>query len=268
MTHTLRIALAAICACASAPPTAAAQSSSPINTDRPSFTNAPRVVAPGTVQIETGLEVLRDTIEARTDTGTASATSAPHVHVRLGMSRSIELRAEMAGWIRRDSGRTGAAASTSVSDLALAVEYQFARQDGLGLDLAVIAGSTLPIGGRVSSGAADPFARLVWGRDLGPAVNLGGTLNWSAPTSNSDRLRTLDASLVFGHALFGSLSAFWEGVVRHQDVDDDAVLALGNVGLLWGLRPDWQLDAWAGRGLTDRAPDWRFGVGAAYRFRR
>jgi Putative MetA-pathway of phenol degradation len=268
MTHPLRVALAAICVCAIAPPPAAAQSPLPINTDRPSFTSAPRVVGPGVVQIETGLVLLRDAIETRTAERTESSATAPNVLMRLGMTRALELRAEMAGWVRTDSGRPQADARTSVSDLALAVEYQFARQDGLGVDLAVIAGSTLPVGGRVSSGAADPFARLVWGRDLGSAASLGGTLNWSVPTTESERRRTLDASLVFGHALVGPLSAFWEGVMRHEDLDDDPAIALGNVGLLWAFSPDWQLDAWVGRGLNDRAPDWRLGVGAAYRFRR
>jgi hypothetical protein len=268
MTHTLRLALAAICSCALVPPMAAAQSPSPINTDRPSFTNAPRVVGPGVIQIESGLDVRRDTADVPANAPTASAASAPNVLVRLGMTRSIELRAEMAGWVRTDSGRQGADARTSVSDVALAVEYQFASQDGLGIDLAVIAGATLPVGGRVSSGAADPFTRLVWGRDLGRAASLGGTLNWSAPTTDSERLRTLDASLVFGHALMGPLSAFWEGVVRHEDLDDDPAIVLGNVGVLWALGADWQLDGWVGRGFTERAPDWRFGVGAAYRFRR
>lgn len=268
MTHTLRVALAAICSCAPATPPAAAQSTSSINTDRPSFTSAPRVVGPGVIQIESGLDLLRETPDVPANAPTASAASAPNVLVRLGMTRSIELRAEMAGWVRTDSGRKGADARTSVSDVALAVEYQFASQAGLGLDLALIAGSTLPIGGRVSSGAADPFARLVWGRDVGRAVNLGGTFNWSAPTTDSDRLRTLEASLVFGHALVGPLSAYWEGVVRHEDLDDDPATGVANVGLLWALGEDWQLDGWVGRGLSERAPDWRFGVGAAYRFRR
>jgi Putative MetA-pathway of phenol degradation len=268
MTLASRLALTVCCVIALLPCVVAAQSAAPINTDRPSFTNAARVIGPQTVQIESGLELSRNTIDTGVGPVTESVSSAPNVLVRLGMTRSLEFRVEVAGWVRELSGRPRALPQSSASDVGLALEYQFARQDGLGLDLAVIAGSTLPTGGRVSSGAADPFARLAWQRDLSGAVNVGGTLNWSSPTTDSVRLPTLDASLVLGHSLGGAWSAFWEGVVRHEDVDEDAVVGLGNVGVLWRFSDNVQLDVWAGRGLTDRAPDWRFGLGAAYRFRR
>lgn len=244
--------------------TAAAQPATPvIVTDRPSFTNSPQVVGARMVQIEAGLAGLRD----GTDAGTATRTSAPNTLVRLGMSARVEFRLEMEGWIRASSGRPGRDAESSASDLALAAEYQIAHADGLGVDLAVIAGATLPTGGAASSGNADPFARLVWNRPLG-AASLGGTLNWSAPSASSERVRALDASLVLGTPLRGTWRAFWEGVVRHQDVDTDAVRWLANAGVLRAFGPNLQLDAWVGRGLNDAAPDWRFGVGLGYRIRR
>jgi hypothetical protein len=244
--------------------TAAAQPATPvIVTDRPSFTNSPKVVGARMVQIEAGLAGLRD----GTDAGTATRTSAPNTLVRLGMSARVEFRLEVEGWIRASSGRPGRDAESSASDLALAAEYQFARAEGLGVDLAVIAGATLPTGGAASSGNADPFARVVWNRPLG-AASLGGTFNWSAPSASSERVRALDASLVLGTPLRGAWRAFWEGVVRHQDVDTDAVRWLANAGVLRAFGPNLQLDAWVGRGLNDAAPDWRFGVGLGYRIRR
>lgn len=243
---------------------AVAQPATPvIVTDRPSFTNSPKVVGARMVQIEAGLAGLRD----GTDMGTATRTSAPNTLVRLGMSARVEFRLEMEGWIRASSGRPGRDAESSASDLALAAEYQLARADGFGMDLAVIAGATLPTGGAASTGNADPFARLVWNRPLG-AASLGGTLNWSAPSANSERVRALDASLVLGTPLWGSWSAFWEGVVRHQDVDPGAATWLANAGVLRTVGANLQLDAWVGRGLNDTAPDWRFGVGVGYRFTR
>lgn len=244
--------------------TAAAQPATPaIVTDRPSFTNSPKVVGARMVQIEAGIATARD----GTDAGTATRTSAPNTLVRLGMSARVEFRLEMEGWIRASSGRPGRDAESSASDLALAAEYQFARAEGLGVDLAVIAGATLPTGGAASSGNADPFARLVWNRPIG-AASLGGTLNWSAPSANSERVRALDGSVVLGTPLWGAWSAFWEGVVRHQDVETDAATWLANAGVLRAFGPNLQLDAWLGRGLNDAAPDWRFGVGVGYRIRR
>jgi hypothetical protein len=245
-----------------------AQSPPPINTDRPSFTSAPRVVGARVVQVETGLAVTRDTA----DELTASATTAPNALIRLGIDRRFEFRLEMAGWVWEDSGRPGAGARSSASDVATAIEYQFAAQEGAGVDLALIAGTTLPTGGRVSSGNADPFARFVWNRGLSGSASLGGTVNWSLPSvpapAGRERLRTLEGSLILGHGLGGSWSAFWEAVVRHQDVDDDAVAWIGNAGVLKTFGSDLQIDAWFGRGLNAVAPDWSAGAGLSLRLHR
>jgi hypothetical protein len=245
-----------------------AQSPAPINTDRPSFTSAPRVVGARVVQVETGFAITRDTA----DEVTASATTAPNALIRLGIDHRFEFRLEMAGWVREDSGRPGASARSSASDVAAAIEYQFAAQEGIGVDLALITGSTLPTGGRVSSGNADPFARVVWNRGLSGSSSLGGTVNWSLPSvpgpAGRERLRTLEGSLILGHGLGGSWSAFWEAVVRHQDVDDDAVAWTGNAGVLKTLGPDLQVDAWFGRGLNAVASDWTFGAGLSLRLHR
>ncbi len=235
-----------------------------IVTDRPSFTNSPRVVGAKVVQIEAGLASARDVVGSET----ATRLSAPNTLVRLGMSPRVEFRLEMEGWIRQSPGRAGRDSESSASDLALAAEYQLLKAGARGLDLAVIAGATLPTGGRASSGNADPFARLVWNTPLASTVSLGGTFNWSAPSADSERVRALDASLVLGTPLWGSWSAFWEGVVRHQDVDTDAATWLANAGVLRAFGPNLQLDAWLGRGLNDVAPDWRVGVGVGYRFTR
>jgi len=244
--------------------TTAQPAESPIVTDRPSFTSAPTVVGPRTVQVELGLTAARDS----SGQGTATRTSAPNTLVRLGMTRRVEFRMEFEGWIRETSGRAGRDAVSSASDLALAAEYQVTRAAGQGVDLAVIAGVTLPTGGAASTGNADPFVRVVWNRPLAAATSVGGTLNWAAPSEDSERIRALDASLVVGTPLFGTWSAFWEGVVQHQDAADGTSAWLLNAGVLKGIGPNVQVDAWLGRGLTDLAADWRFGVGVSYRTRR
>jgi hypothetical protein len=260
--------LVVVATLASPAATARAQPPAPINTDRPSFTSAPRVVGARVVQVETGLAVTRDTA----DEVTASSTTAPNTLIRLGIDRRFEFRLEMAGWVREDSGRPGAGARSSASDVAAAIDYQFAAQEGGGVDLALIAGTTLPTGGRVSSGNADPFARLVWNRSVGGTASLGGTVNWSLPSvpgpAGRERLRTLEGSLILGHGLGGPWTAFWEAVVRHQDIDDDAVAWTGNAGVLRAFGPDLQVDVWVGRGLNAVAPDWSAGAGLSFRLHR
>lgn len=246
------------------PPAATAQTAAaPIVTDRPSFTSAPTVVGARVVQIEAGFTAERDT----PGRDTATRVSAPNTLIRLGMSATTEFRIETEGWVRQASGRPGRDAVSSASDIALAVEYQFLSAARRGVDVALIAGSSLPTGGAASSGNADPFARLVWNRPLG-AGSLGGTFNWSAPSANSERVRALDASLVAGHPLWGAWSAFWEAVVQHRNVEADAATVLANAGVQRLLGSNLQLDAWVGRGLSDVATDWRVGVGASWRFTR
>lgn len=250
------------------PRPAAAQPGAPIATDRPSFTSAPRVVDPRVVQIETGIVAGRD----RRDDLTATTLAVPDVLVRMGLHRRLELRVGTTGWIRQDSGRAGREATTSLADTSVALDYQLATQEGAGLDLALIGGTSVPTGGDASSGTVDPFARLVWNRALGGMASLGGTLNWSRPTvpgpAQRERLRTLEASLVLGHGLGGTWSAFWEAVGRHQDLEAGATSWFANAGVLKTLGDDWQADAWVGRGLNDVATDWAGGVGLSFRFRR
>ena len=151
----------------------------------------------------------------------------------------------------------------------LAVEYQFAAQEGIGADLAVIAGVSVPTQDFGSAdNTLDPFAQFVWSRDLTPSVDLGGMLAWSLPSSAGHRYESLSGSIVFGHPLGGRWSAFWEAVAGYQDLDDDRVAWTGNFGVLRTVGSDVQLDAYVGRGLNQAAGDWAVGAGVSFRFRR
>ena len=142
-----------------------------------------------------------------------------------------------------------------LSTVDLAAEYQFARQEGLGVDLAVIAGVSVPTQDFGSGdNTLDPFAQFVWSRDLTDTVNLGGMAAWSLPSSAGHRLETFSASLVFGHPLGGPWSAFWEAVGGNQDTDDDKVAWTGNFGVQLAIGDDAQLDAFVGHGFNDGRP--------------
>lgn len=263
----LRFAAAAVLAW---PTAAAAQPAAPINTDRPSFTSAARVVGERTIQIETGVAFGRDRVERDVIGAVTSSTlSLPNTLVRIGLTRQVELRIETEGWRRIDNDAPFGDPTSSMSDINVGLEYQFAAQDGVGADLAVIAGTSVPTGNGITPGRIDPFVRLVWGRALGGTTSLGGTFNWSAPSSfEVGRVRTLEASVVAALTLGGAWSPFAEAVVRHQDVGDAAAEWTGNAGLLRTLGDDVQLDVWFGRGLNDAAPDWTIGAGVSWRLHR
>ena len=243
---------------------AAAQSSGPIVTGRPSFTETPLVVAPKTVQFETG--VLWGT-EAAAGL-TAKELSAPNLLLRLGVSDRLELRVGTQGVVRDRSGRPNAEWRTSASNTDLGVKYQMAHQAGFGLDLAVLALVSMPTGGGTSSGNADPTVQLAWGRTLGGA-SVTGNFNWSAATTPDDeRDRVLDGSVSVSHALWGSWRAFEEAVVTTVDDSGAPSAWTGNAGITRLVGDNLQLDVHLGRGLNDAAQDWALGAGVSYRFRR
>ena len=174
----------------------------------------------------------------------------------------------MIGWTRSTSNRGFADPASVLSTVDLAAEYQFARQEGLGVDLAVIAGVSVPTQDFGSGdNTLDPFSQFVWSRDLTDTVNLGGMAAWSLPSSAGHRLETFSGSIVFGHPLGGPWSAFWEAVAGNQDTDDDKAAWTGNFGVQLAVGDDAQLDAFVGRGLNDRAADWAFGAGLSVRWR-
>src|SRR5688500_4343381 len=89
-----------------APPVVAQTSPPPLVTDRPSFTSAACVVGPGTVQLESGVSVTRDHLEVD-GVGRVEFTTLelPNALLRAGLTRRLELRAAMIGWIRSTSDR-------------------------------------------------------------------------------------------------------------------------------------------------------------------
>jgi hypothetical protein len=263
----LRIALATAAAAAIAVAPAVAQSDPPpLITDRPSFTSAARVVGPRTLQIESGVSLTLDQRDVDPVGAVEfSSLELPNALVRLGLTPRLELRAAMIGWIRSSNDAPFATgASSALSTVDLAAEVQIATQQRLGIDFAAIGGASVPTQ-QFGSGdnTVDPFAQLVWGRDLTPTIDIGGMVAWSLPSSAGHRLETFSSSAFFGHPLGGAWSAFWELVGGNQDIDDGRVAWTGNFGVTRAIGVDKQLDAVISRGL-----DWAFGAGFSIRFRR
>jgi hypothetical protein len=219
--------------------------------------------------VESGVSITRDSSDVAL-VGPLEFTTLemPNALLRVGLTPRLELRAAMTGWIRVTSNGPFAEPSSSLSTVDLAAEYQFATQAGLGADLAVIAGASVPTQHfGAGDNTVDPFAQFVWGRDLTATIDIGGMAAWSLPTSAGHRFESFSASVFFGHPLGGRWSAFWEAVAGYQDLDDDRVAWTGNFGVLRMIGHDVQLDAFVGRGLNRAAADWAVGAGVSFRFR-
>lgn len=262
---TLRIASGlAVVVCLASSAVALAQSTEPIATDRPDFTESAGVVGTRVVQVESGVLWEQD------DTGGQSAKqlSLPNTLVRLGMTSRLEFRTSFQGLVRQRAGGPRSSWQSSASDLVLGGKYQLARQEGLGLDVALLADVSLPTGGAASSGNADPTVKLAWARDVG-SFSLSGNVNAASVTNEDDRReRVLEGTLSVGHPLWGAWAAFLEGVASTIHDLDSVTAWTADTGVTRLLGNDAQLDVYLGRGLNDAATNWAFGAGVSFRFRR
>jgi hypothetical protein len=124
----------------------------------------------------------------------------------------------------------------------------------------------------VSSGRADPSARLALARDLSPALGLGVNLGLARTSAESPSGRTrteTDAvySVALGLGLAPRWGAFVEafGEVGLTDGAEGPRHALDG-GVTWLLRDHVQLDAFAGAGISSAADDWFAGAGLSVRW--
>ncbi|MEM9056257.1 MAG: transporter, partial [Pseudomonadota bacterium] len=157
------VGLAGIAVMAWLPAVAPAQSdTSPINTERPSFSASPLALSTGALQIEAGYQY--------TDAG-ATGDSLPNLLVRYGFAEAWEVQL---GWAGRNRVDVGPTTIRGASDTSVAVKYAFS-EPGTPTALALLAGVTVPTGNQAfSSDSVDPSVGLLWSHS--GALDLFGTV--------------------------------------------------------------------------------------------
>ncbi|MGP0630832.1 transporter [Nitrospina sp. 32_T5] len=226
---------------------------SPIVTDRPGQSDASSVVAPGTLQIETGYFLTHDD-----DGGHATTHLLPEPLFRLGVLEWLELRFFLDGYIAQDV--TGGPDASGFGDGNIGTKFYFWGPEGLRPEFALDWGVALPFGDdEVSRQRYDPFVRLLFTnvitKRFSITYNLGA--EWNTTTLASGARETLGAyTYTFSPAyvLTPEWSVFAEvfGSVPMDPADDAHTF---NGGVLWLITPDWQFDLSAGVGLNDAAND-------------
>lgn len=218
------------------------QGQPPIATDRPGFGTGATTVAPGAVQIESGLQI--DYPDDNT-----TVLTAPLAVIRTGLSERLEVNLAYPGWIRVDNGGS----STARSDLSLGGKLRLDRR-GL-LRTTLFGAATLPVGeDGATSDQVDGLAGLAAEYQAGPGLGLSvsvqggsaagpdgrtgnGQVAVGITTSNSDRLSSFVEYAATG--LFGDLST-------GQFLD---------AGFTFLAAPNVQLDISGGLGLTNASAD-------------
>jgi hypothetical protein len=265
----LVVATAALVAGGLAP--AVAQDEPELVTDRPDQTESTAIVPPGRTQVELGATLVRND-EAEIG---VELWQVPGTLVRVGLGDRVELRLGWDGWLEEEIevGRAGAT-EDGFGDASIGAKVRLRDGGGLSPTISLIASSSVPAGEEpFSSDRFDPAFRLTVSHDLDGGIGLGynvGLETASEPkveggsTTLASAIYTLSAGFPAGERggffveLFGEVPTSAEGGPAH----------LFDAGVTWLMRPNVQLDAAAGVGLSDDAPDWFAGVGLSVRLPR
>jgi len=235
-----------------------------IETDRPDFTDSPRTVPAGLVQLETGYTLER----RRSEEFTSVTHSFGEPLLRIGLSRSLELRLAAAPVLERVTEGTKVTETWANEFLLLGTKVALGSQRGLRPSRALLVESVLP-----TAGEADPIGdgtfrlALLYAWDLSPRWSIGGSSHVEySPGKNFPEQTVLIQSITSGWDLGSGLGAYLEWF---------AFQPLGpaggggehylNGGFTYLARERVQLDVRVGRGLTTSAADFFFGVGLSIR---
>lgn len=263
-----------IAALAAGPLTAQDTPPGELVTDRPDRTESAAVVAPGYVQVETGVLLTRD------EGGGAEVegVEGPGTLVRIGLGGRTELRLGWGGWVREEVDGAGPRGGTitvdGAADAEVGAKVRLRNEAGRLPEAALLVGVSVPVGDEeLTSDRYDPSILLSLAHTLSERLALGynAGVAWSSAPGETGATETsshLVYSAALGLGLGERLGAFAE-LFGEEPIDAPGSSAVSlDGGFTYLLRPNLQLDLFAGAGLTDDAPDWFAGAGVSFRLPR
>lgn len=246
---------------------AAAAENDKLSTDRPDILTAPEVVGRGRFQIETG-----GLVERKDAPDTRTRTASTPTLLRLGVSDSLELRVETAGYVREreTTFSTGATSyATGYADASFGVKWQMQKAGSGAPGIGWILQAEAPIGSSgVGRGGVRPAVIGLFDWEVTPrleaSVNAG--FKWDRDDEGRRYLApSAGAGLMF--AITDRVGVGAEVVARQlaskRHGGNDVV---ADVHAVYLLTRNVQVDALAGRGLTHDSPKYLFGAGISARF--
>lgn len=233
-----------------APPAAAQDDVQPIETDRPDTVENTSVVAPGSLQLETGL------LYERLPGGRRSYT-APEALFRIGMMRRTELRLLAPPFQTLTGGR--GASRRGFGDMAIGLKQALYENEKSAA--ALIAHAVIPTGRPFSSDRIYPALSLPWAMGLGGPWGMAAQLSYESPGSEPDLWSgVLNLSREF--------NTRWVGFIEYIAELQRGASGAGTIhlGTAYLPSPRSQLDLHLGFGVAGGAPDFSLGVGYSVRF--
>jgi hypothetical protein len=258
----LSLLIAALCL----PLAAVAGDDDAINPDQPGIAETSKVVGPGRLQLETGIQWDR----LRDDASHQRTLTSPTL-LRVGLGVSTELRIETDGRTIvhesiPDSGVHDVTAGWADTELGL--KWHLADQQGNAPSTGVLLHAALPTGSSALRGVGlRPSLRLVAEWDLPHDLSFG-VMPGLGSDSDDNGARygygILAASLgkAFSERLHGYLELAAPQIARAAHGGTQASV---DTGLSWLVNNDCQLDVQLMHGLNHRTPDLSVGIGLSVR---
>jgi Putative MetA-pathway of phenol degradation len=233
-------------------PITAADTSTQIATDRPSFTNSSIVVPSDSLQAENGF--------LETYNQGQNVVDGPETLLRMGVATKTELRFTVPDYFYNAS--SGSGPGSGFGDLAIGVKQQLGPMLG-GFDVSATLFVSIPTGAKtVSSGGYDPGLQVAWSHGLSAKWTAAGMLSMYWPTQGQSRNPTGQITTLVDRQLTGPWDAFIEYAGNFPERGGSRHFL--HFGTSLKLAKTQQLDFQFGEGLTGTAN--RF-VGIGYSFR-
>jgi hypothetical protein len=233
--------------------------------DRPGVSTPPVVIPKGTLQVEVGVELERDTGGAGPDTDTLTA---PDLLLRVSVAESVELRLQLDGL--EYQFRDGASDRALASDFGIATKAELFPQRGLRPFTGLLVALSFPVGSKaITSNGFDPELAGLFQWDLGERTELVFNTVFAVPTQGSGddrRIFQFEPRLSLDRMITRNIGAFVEyyGEIKAGGEADTHSL---DGGISWRVEDRRiQLDLSGGGGLVEAAPDWFISAGVSMRF--
>ncbi len=231
----------------------------PLVSDRPDFTESTQLIAPGHVQVESGI-----TQSSEDDVRTVSVGE---VFTRIGLADRLELRVVPNSYsvVSFDAGPT----LRGREDPTLGVKIGLldpTEMPSWRPALSLIAGTSIPLGSaRFRAPHLQPEAKLLASWTINDRVSFASNVNYARPVFADRGVDEYSASASFGFVLTERVGVYTEAFgFSLQNGSNTRKFA--NVGSTLLLSPDLQLDARVGVGPSTKAGDYFFGVGVVRRW--
>jgi hypothetical protein len=239
----------------------------PLEADRPDFTESPKTVGKGVVQLETGYTFTSDS-----SGGVHTADhSFPETLLRVGVLADwLEFRAEWDYEIERT--RVGGVSQTQsgADDLILGFKIALTEQQCCLPETGIILDLSIPTGGDAfTTGEVQPGVNYCYSWKLGKDWSLSGStaIGGAADDETNDPYAEFTQSLSLGHTWNEKVDSFSEFYVLSPiSADTNRPQDYFNAGFAVHINKDLQWDIRAGVGLNEAADNFFAGSGLTFRY--